>query len=299
MRHGRYSAALFTVVLLHGCGGNDSPTAPTGGAAPTPTPTPIVVTVTAQVVDNAALQGVRSFDIGPTIEDRDLRVIGNVDVFGGTATLRADLFYTFTPDGNQPPVTEEVVIFPDTTIGPGGTPFDIVFGIPVPPGTSTAGTTIVEVTGIDGNGDVVAVSSNILPVADSNTKKPASPCMPDANTLCALQDGRFKVHADWRDFDGNTGQAIVTDGQRFSDGGWYFFSGSSAGLDPNGFDVFVQLLDRCSNNNNFWVFANGNTDVEVTLTVTDTQTNQTTTYFNPLGMASPAITDTSAFATCP
>jgi hypothetical protein len=124
MRHGRYTAALFTVVLLHGCGGNDSPTAPTGGAAPTPTPTPtpIVVTVTAQVVDNAALQGVRSFDVSPTTEDHNLRVIGNVNVTGGNATVDAYLSYTFTPDGNQPPVTQGVVIFPNTTIGPGAPP---------------------------------------------------------------------------------------------------------------------------------------------------------------------------------
>ncbi len=41
------------------------------------------------------------------------------------------------------------------------------------------------------------------------------------------------------------------------------------------------------------------TDVEYTLRVTDTASGEIQTYFNPLGVASPAITDTGAFATCP
>ena len=40
------------------------------------------------------------------------------------------------------------------------------------------------------------------------------------------------------------------------------------------------------------------TDVEYTLRVTDTLTQTVKEYYNELGVASPAITDTSAFATC-
>jgi len=61
----------------------------------------------------------------------------------------------------------------------------------------------------------------------------------------------------------------------------------------------VQLVDKCTVNDHFWVFYGGTTNVEFTLTVTDTQTSQTKSYFNPLGMPAAAITDTSAFAACP
>ncbi len=51
--------------------------------------------------------------------------------------------------------------------------------------------------------------------------------------------------------------------------------------------------------NNFWVFAAASTNVEVKLTVTDTETGEVKEYTNPLGQAAPAVTDTAAFATCP
>ena len=50
---------------------------------------------------------------------------------------------------------------------------------------------------------------------------------------------------------------------------------------------------------NFWVFACLQTNVEYTLTVTDTQTGQARTYDNELGQAAAAVLDTQAFATCP
>lgn len=117
-----------------------------------------------------------------------------------------------------------------------------------------------------------------------------------------MNGGRFQADVDWSDFDGNSGAGMVTDGQRFEDGGWFFFFGSSAdSLNPDGLDLLVQILDRCNQPgfNNFWVFAAAATDVEYTLRVTDTQTNQVRTYSNPLGAAADAITDTEAFATCP
>ena len=49
----------------------------------------------------------------------------------------------------------------------------------------------------------------------------------------------------------------------------------------------------------FWAFYCGTTNIEYTLTVTDTVTGSVRTYDNELGQRSPAITDTSAFATCP
>jgi len=194
--------------------------------------------------------------------------------------------------------------FTNRVFTPGSVPFTVNVELNLPPGTGTGGTAVVQVTGTDANGGMVDVSSDTLVVADSNTRKPRSSCVPDAFTLCVLQDDRFRVKVDWTDFDGNTGPGMVTDGQRFSDGGWFSFVGSSAPLNPNGFDAYVQLFDECANNGHFWIFLNGataagTTDIEVTLTVTDTETNQTRDYGNPLGTPFEAITDTSAFATCP
>ena len=304
MRHGRYSAALLTALLLPGCGGNDCPTAPTGGGTPNPTPTPapIVVTVTAQVANNTALRGIQGLIGGAPTASRRVRVTGGVDVVGGTADVAGVVKFTFTPDGGQPPVTLEKDAFPPGTISE-NLPFDVFINLDFPLGASTVGTVVVEVTGTDANGGMVDVASSMLPVADSNTKRPASTCVPDDNTLCALQGGRFKATADWTDFDENTGQDLIGEGQRFDDGGWFFFFGATEGpgLDPDTLDVFLQALDRCGNPgfDSFWVFAAATTDVEYTLTVTDTQTNQTRTYHNDLGNVAPAITDTSAFATCP
>ena len=63
--------------------------------------------------------------------------------------------------------------------------------------------------------------------------------------------------------------------------------------------MLVKVLNACGLNQHYWVFSAATTNVEYTLTVTDTQTGDKKTYFNPLGTAAPAVTDTSAFATCP
>ena len=72
----------------------------------------------------------------------------------------------------------------------------------------------------------------------------------------------------------------------------FFFPGTND-------DLLVDLLDNCSNNDHFWVFANSATNVEFELTVTDTEAHQVKVYRNELGQVAGAITDTSAFATCP
>ncbi len=299
MQGARYSTALLTALFLFGCGGDDSPTAPTMvPTTPTAPTAPIVVTITAQVVNNASNQGLRTLTPQGTVESHNLRVTGNVDVMGGNVTISTTLIYTFTPDGSQPPATIEENPFSNRTIAPntGGAPFTVDIPINVPPGTSTDGIVVIVVNGTDANGGTVNVSQE-LPVTGTNTQRPAGSCTPDANTLCMDggpgSPGRFKAQVDWRDFDNNTGPGTVTDGQRFNDGGSFSF------LDPDSIDLFVRLSNNCGSANRFWVFAAATTDVEYTLRITDTQTNQTRSYFNPLGTPSAPIQDTSAFATCP
>jgi hypothetical protein len=107
-----------------------------------------------------------------------------------------------------------------------------------------------------------------------------------------LNGGRFRVAVDWRDFNGNTGSATVVPAPSDDSGLFYFFSADN-------WEMLVKVLDGCNINDRYWVFAAATTNVEYTLRVTDTETGTIEQYFNPLGQASPAITDTSAFATCP
>ena len=72
---------------------------------------------------------------------------------------------------------------------------------------------------------------------------------------------------------------------------WFF--------DRDNIEVVVKVIDGCGLNDRYWVYAAATTDVAYTLTVTDTAQDRTKTYTNLLGTASPAITDSAAFATCP
>jgi len=75
-------------------------------------------------------------------------------------------------------------------------------------------------------------------------------------------------------------------------GNLYFFS-------PENWEMLVKVLDGCAINDRYWVYAAATTNVEYTLSVTDTDTGEVRTYTNPLGRAAAAITDSSAFETCP
>ena len=107
-----------------------------------------------------------------------------------------------------------------------------------------------------------------------------------------LGQGRFRAEATWRDAAGNTGVGKLAAPAADGSGLFWFFS-------PDNWELLVKVIDGCALNNRYWVYAAGTTDVEYTLTVTDTLTGRTARYENPLGRTSPAITDTEAFPTCP
>jgi glucose/arabinose dehydrogenase len=124
----------------------------------------------------------------------------------------------------------------------------------------------------------------------------SGPCTPGPNQLC-LVDGRFRVEALWETRDGVSGPGLtrpLTD----DTGTFWFFS-------PDNLEVVVKVIDACAPPfDRFWVFAGGLTNVEVRLSVVDTQalgTGQEAVreYLNPLGTPFAPIQDTEAFATCP
>jgi hypothetical protein len=116
-----------------------------------------------------------------------------------------------------------------------------------------------------------------------------SACTPNATTLC-LNNGRFKVEAQFE-----TGAQPLAAAQviRLTDDSGYMWFFSSTNV-----EVVVKVLDACSFNQRFWVYAAGLTDQRVELTVTDTLTDTHKTYSNPLGRTFVTVTDSNAFATC-
>jgi hypothetical protein len=140
-------------------------------------------------------------------------------------------------------------------------------------------------------------------ILDRSTAALASglePCAPDADTMC-LQGGRFKVEVTWRDQDGNTGSGMVTECGSDDSGIFYFFR-------EDNWEMLFKVLNGCSVNDHYWVFFAATTNVEFTTRVTDTLTGFVKTYGksgeeieynNPLGQPANAVTDTTAFATCP
>ena len=113
------------------------------------------------------------------------------------------------------------------------------------------------------------------------------PCTPGADTLC-LNGGRFRVRANWHAATLGTrgiGQAVPLT----SDTGHFWFFSS------NNIELVVKVVDGRGFNGHFWVFYGALSDVEYTIQVTDSQTGEGRTYFNPHGRLA-SVADTSAFA---
>ena len=119
----------------------------------------------------------------------------------------------------------------------------------------------------------------------------SGPCVSDDHTLC-LNNGRFAVATRWRKTDGETGEG--TGVKLTADSGYFWFFNSA------NIELVTKVLSACGGSfNRYWVFAAGLTNVEVTLSVRDTQSGELRTYTNPLGNAFAPVQDTNAFATCP
>jgi hypothetical protein len=115
-------------------------------------------------------------------------------------------------------------------------------------------------------------------------------CQPTDNQMC-LQNGRFLVSVDWEDEDGNTGVGHAIPSTDDSGLFWFFSA--------NNIELLIKVLDGCSINNRYWVFFAATTDQKFTVRITDLKAYQIIVYTNPLKNPADAVTDTSAFATCP
>jgi hypothetical protein len=114
----------------------------------------------------------------------------------------------------------------------------------------------------------------------------AAPCVIDAATLC-LNAGRFKVQVAWsvpsQGTSGiGTGMALTSDTGEF----WFFSA--------NNIELVVKVVDGRAFNNKYWVFYGALSNVQYTITVTDSATGAVKTYVNPNGNLA-SVADVVAF----
>jgi len=138
------------------------------------------------------------------------------------------------------------------------------------------------------NDDGLSAYSN---QASATTDGPVGTCVGDAQHLC-LAGGRFRVNVDWRTGDGSSGAGTMVPVPSTDSGLFYFFNADN-------WEMLIKVLNGCAVNNGYWVFFAATTNVEFVVTVVDTQTGRAKQYLNPLNQPADAVTDTSAFATCP
>jgi len=119
----------------------------------------------------------------------------------------------------------------------------------------------------------------------------ASACSLAGDVLC-LNDNRFRVEINWRDFGDRRGRGQVAPARSDDSGLSWFFESKN-------WEMLVKVVDGCVKNDHFWVFATASGSVEFELLITDTFTGETFRHFNPLGQPAEFISDTRAFATCP
>jgi Beta-propeller repeat len=115
-------------------------------------------------------------------------------------------------------------------------------------------------------------------------------CTANANTLC-LNGSRFAVTASFRTSAGQTGKGTAV--TLTADTGYFWF------FDPTNVEEVVKVLNGCGLGGDYWVFAGGLTNVQVTTVVDDTRTGKSKTYQNPLGKIFQPVQDTQALPVCP
>jgi hypothetical protein len=106
-------------------------------------------------------------------------------------------------------------------------------------------------------------------------------CNNQPDRLC-LSNTRFRVQLtarDQRTGATGTGSAIPQSGL------FGYFSIPALTGNPSNPEVFVKLVDGRAVNGFFWVFFSGLTDLEYTMTVTDTFTGKSRAYTKPPGSA--------------
>jgi hypothetical protein len=114
----------------------------------------------------------------------------------------------------------------------------------------------------------------------------------ESSTVRCLQGGRFRAEVEFTAYDGLSGTARVAPARSADTGVFSFFH-------PDNWELMVKVLDGCAINGHFWVYSSASTDVQFTMTVTDTQTGVEQVYLNRLGQVAKTVADGAAFSCSP
>jgi plastocyanin len=124
------------------------------------------------------------------------------------------------------------------------------------------------------------------------TNATVAPCVASSTVLC-LNNGRFAVHVAYVSGAGSGDATTVPLPSAPDSGLFYFFS-------PSNIEMLIKVLNACTfSTPRYWVFYAATTNVQLVVTVTDSQTGKVKTYFNPLNNTAAPVQDVNAFATCP
>jgi hypothetical protein len=109
---------------------------------------------------------------------------------------------------------------------------------------------------------------------------------PDPSTLCVDSD-RFKIHVDWNAVHQGTQGEGTAVSMTADTGSFWFFSADNV-------ELVIKVLDARPINGHFWVFYGALTNVQYTVTVTDTLNGTVKQYSSPQDTQA-SVSDTSAF----
>jgi hypothetical protein len=124
-----------------------------------------------------------------------------------------------------------------------------------------------------------ACDANVAAMADLFAPIPPEQVVP-------ASPARFLATVTWKAADGSTGSGNLTVISAETKGFWFFSS--------DNIDLVFKVLDGRAVNNKFWVFWGSLTNLQYTLTVTDTLTGAKKVYTNPQGQMTSGA-DTTAF----
>jgi len=152
---------------------------------------------------------------------------------------------------------------------------------------SGAGTTAAPASAIPGASMPDFVRSQSRELAALVASSPSAVCLPDATTLC-LNGSRFQVRVSF-----NAPSLGITNGSAqtvplTADTGYMWF------FSANNVELVIKVVDGRAFNQFFWVFYGALSDVEYTITVTDSETGTVKTYHNAPGTLA-SVADVAAF----
>jgi hypothetical protein len=224
--------------------------------------------------DDAEFQGLEGGGVARVVVERSHGEQGTVSVRYATADGSARQGEDYTPVSGV------------LTWGPGDGHSKVI-EVPVLDDSVAEGNETVRVVLSDPTGGATidpARGTASLTIVDDDA--PTSPCVDDDKTLCLL-DGRFKVEVVWRTRQGSIGVGHGTHLTSKSGTFWFF--------DSSNIEMLIKVLDACQGFGNHWVFFAATTNVDFTVTVTDTRTGVVKQYANPAGRAAAPVQDTFTF----